>query len=66
MEITICTDPWELIDVDAFLCPTNQEGRMSHYPASKVAALAGRPGAGAVGRAPALLGPRPELDLLFP
>ena len=41
LAITISTDPWGDVDVDAFVCPTNQEGRMTHYPASKIRDLAG-------------------------
>ena len=39
--IQICTDPWEEVDVDAFVCPTNSKGIMSRYPASKLKELAG-------------------------
>lgn len=39
--IQICTDPWEQVDVDAFVCPTNSLGLMSSYPASKLRDLAG-------------------------
>lgn len=41
--ITICvsTEPWDHIDVDAFVCPTNSHGAMTHYPASKIRELAG-------------------------
>ena len=42
LAITISTEPWGDVDVDAFVCPTNSEGRMSHYPASKVRDLAGK------------------------
>lgn len=41
ISITISTEPWEMVDVDAFVCPTNSEGRMSRYPASKIKALVG-------------------------
>ncbi len=41
LAITISTDPWGEVEVDAFVCPTNSEGRMTHYPASKVRDLAG-------------------------
>ncbi len=40
MDIQICTDPWDQVDVDAFVCPTNSKGIMSHYPTSKVRDLA--------------------------
>lgn len=39
--IQICTDPWEEVDVDAFVCPTNSTGEMSRYPAAKLKELAG-------------------------
>ncbi len=41
IEVSICTDPWQTLDVDAFVCPTNSEGRLSHYPGSKILELAG-------------------------
>lgn len=41
VEIAICTDPWETVEVDAFVCPTNSEGRLSEYPGSKIRKLAG-------------------------
>jgi O-acetyl-ADP-ribose deacetylase (regulator of RNase III) len=37
----VCTDPWEQVDVDAFVCPTNSLGLMTHYPAAKIRDLAG-------------------------
>jgi O-acetyl-ADP-ribose deacetylase (regulator of RNase III) len=40
-EIQICTLPWDQVEVDAFVCPTNSEGVMSHFPASKIRDLAG-------------------------
>jgi O-acetyl-ADP-ribose deacetylase (regulator of RNase III) len=40
--IQISTDPWEQVEVDAFVCPTNSTGVMSEYPASKLRELAGR------------------------
>ncbi|MEX1363909.1 MAG: macro domain-containing protein [Nannocystaceae bacterium] len=39
--IQICTDPWEQVDVDVFVCPTNSKGLMTTYPASKLKDLAG-------------------------
>ena len=39
--IHICTDPWDQVEVDAFVCPTNSTGVMSTYPASKLKDLAG-------------------------
>lgn len=41
MSIEICTDPWEQVECDAFVCPTNSRGVMTHYPASKIKELAG-------------------------
>jgi len=41
VSIQICTDPWEQIEVDAFVCPINSKGDMSNYPASKLKDLAG-------------------------
>ena len=41
--IRICTDPWEEVEVDAFVCPTNSKGIMSRYPASKLKELRVRP-----------------------
>lgn len=40
--IQISTDPWEHVEVDAFVCPTNSLGVMTTYPASKLRDLAGR------------------------
>ncbi|MEM7160046.1 MAG: macro domain-containing protein [Myxococcota bacterium] len=40
--IRICTDPWHLVEVDGFVCPTNSKGIMSTYPASKLKELSGR------------------------
>lgn len=41
VNIQICTDAWESVEVDAFVCPTNSLGIMSSYPASKLRDLAG-------------------------
>jgi O-acetyl-ADP-ribose deacetylase (regulator of RNase III) len=41
ISIQICTDPWDQVEVDAFVCPTNSQGTMSHYPAAKLRELAG-------------------------
>jgi O-acetyl-ADP-ribose deacetylase (regulator of RNase III) len=41
INIQICTDPWDQVEVDAFVCPTNSHGAMSHYPAVKLKELAG-------------------------
>ncbi len=40
-EISICTDPWDQVDVDAFVCPTNMTGKMSFFPAARLKELAG-------------------------
>ena len=40
-DIQICTLPWDQVECDAFVCPTNSEGIMSHFPASKIRDLAG-------------------------
>lgn len=42
ISIQISTDPWEQVEVDAFVCPTNSLGKMTTYPASKLRELAGR------------------------
>ncbi len=41
VNIQICTAPWESLEVDAFVCPTNSLGTMDTYPASKLKELAG-------------------------
>ncbi len=41
LTIHISTDAWDQVEVDAFVCPTNSHGVMSHYPASKLRELAG-------------------------
>jgi O-acetyl-ADP-ribose deacetylase (regulator of RNase III) len=41
LSISICTDPWEQVEVDAFVCPTNSLGEMKNYPAAKLKELAG-------------------------
>lgn len=41
ISIQISTEPWDQVDVDAFVCPTNMHGLMSHYPASKLRDLSG-------------------------
>jgi len=41
IDVLICTDPWEDVDVDAFVCPTNSLGVMNTYPTSKIRELAG-------------------------
>ncbi|MBK8265945.1 MAG: macro domain-containing protein [Nannocystis sp.] len=42
VEIQINTLPWDQVECDAFVVPTNSEGLMSHFPASKIRDLAGR------------------------
>lgn len=42
IDIQICTLPWDQVECDAFVCPTNSEGLMTHFPASKIRDLAGR------------------------
>ncbi|HRI07428.1 MAG TPA: macro domain-containing protein [Nannocystaceae bacterium] len=42
IDIQICTLPWDQVECDAFVVPTNSEGVMSHFPASKIRDLAGR------------------------
>lgn len=41
IDLQISTTPWEEVDVDAFVCPTNSKGEMTQYPASKIKELAG-------------------------
>lgn len=41
IEIQLTTDPWELIDVDAFVCPTNSLALMTQYPTSKFQEMSG-------------------------
>ena len=41
LTLQICTDPWDEVEVDAFVCPTNSAGNMSFYPAAKIRELAG-------------------------
>jgi O-acetyl-ADP-ribose deacetylase (regulator of RNase III) len=41
LTIRISTDPWEEVEVDAFVCPTNSLGLMKNYPAAKLRELAG-------------------------
>jgi O-acetyl-ADP-ribose deacetylase (regulator of RNase III) len=42
IDIQISTLPWDQVPVDAFVCPTNSEGIMSQFPASKLRDLAGK------------------------
>lgn len=41
IDVQICTESWEEVEVDAFVCPTNSLGVMSTYPTSKLRELAG-------------------------
>jgi O-acetyl-ADP-ribose deacetylase (regulator of RNase III) len=41
ISIQISTDPWDQVECDAFVCPTNVSAEMSHFPASKIRDLAG-------------------------
>ena len=41
IEIQICTIPWDQVEVDAFVVPSNSHGRMTHFPALKIKNLAG-------------------------
>ncbi len=43
IEIILSTDPWEHLDVDAFVCPVNSEGVFTRYPASRIKELSGLP-----------------------
>jgi O-acetyl-ADP-ribose deacetylase (regulator of RNase III) len=41
VDVQISTERWELVEVDAFVCPTNSAGAMTVYPTSKIKELAG-------------------------
>ena len=43
MEILISNEPWETLEVDAFVCPTNSVGMMTQHPTSRVQNLVGIP-----------------------
>jgi O-acetyl-ADP-ribose deacetylase (regulator of RNase III) len=43
IEIQLSTEPWELVDVDAFVCPVNSECEYTSYPASRIKELSGLP-----------------------
>jgi O-acetyl-ADP-ribose deacetylase (regulator of RNase III) len=43
IEIHLSNDPWELVDVDAFVCPINSLCEYSSYPASRIKELSGLP-----------------------
>jgi O-acetyl-ADP-ribose deacetylase (regulator of RNase III) len=43
VEIQLSTEPWELVDVDAFVCPVNSECEYTSYPASRIKELSGLP-----------------------
>lgn len=40
-QIQLCTEPWEMVEADALVCPINSEGSFSHYPASHIKQLSG-------------------------
>ena len=41
IDIHLSTEPWELVDADAFVCPGNSIGELSQYPASRIKRLTG-------------------------
>lgn len=43
IEIQLSTEPWEQVDVDAFVCPVNSSCVYSSYPASRIKELSGLP-----------------------
>ncbi len=43
IEIQLSTEPWELVDVDAFVCPVNSDCEYTSYPASRIKELSGLP-----------------------
>ena len=43
IEIQLSNEPWELVEVDAFVCPVNSECRYTTYPASRIKELSGLP-----------------------
>lgn len=43
IEIQLSTEPWEQVDVDAFVCPVNSDGVFTSYPASRLKELSGLP-----------------------
>lgn len=43
IEIILCNDPWDQVEVDAFVCPVNSECNYTTYPASRIKELSGLP-----------------------
>lgn len=43
IEIQLCNDPWEQVEVDAFVCPVNSDCNFTTYPASRLKELSGLP-----------------------
>lgn len=43
IEIQLSNDPWELVEVDAFVCPVNSMCNYATYPASRIKELSGLP-----------------------
>jgi O-acetyl-ADP-ribose deacetylase (regulator of RNase III) len=43
IEIQLSNDPWEQVDVDAFVCPVNSDCEYTSYPASRIKELSGLP-----------------------
>ena len=41
IEIHLSTEPWDLVEADAFVCPGNSKGILDHYPASRLKQLSG-------------------------
>jgi hypothetical protein len=41
VEIVLSTDPWDEMDVDAFVCPVNSACDYKHFPSSRVRELSG-------------------------
>ncbi len=41
IEIQLTSEPWDQLEVDAFVCPTNSRGLMSNYPTSKFREMSG-------------------------
>ena len=42
IQFSLSLRPWEQLEVDAFVVPTNSECRMSDFPASRIRELAGQ------------------------
>ena len=43
IDIQLSTEPWDQIEVDAFVCPTNSLCQYSRYPASRIRDISGLP-----------------------